>query len=350
MGYIGPVLVRRLRASYPAATLIGVDAGYFAHCLTPADAFPERMVDVQCFRDVRNVSADILDGIDAVVHLAAISNDPMGNRFTTVTKSINHHATTMLARMAKEAGVGTFVFASSCSMYGAASDEKRTEQSQLNPLTAYAVSKVTAERDLEALASPKFLVTSLRLATACGMSNRLRLDLVLNDFVAAAVAERKINILSDGTPWRPLITVHDIAIAIDWAISRNMTKGGAYLAVNTGSDAWNYQVRDLAEAVAQAIPGVEISVNKKAIPDKRSYHVNFDLYRQLAPKHQPEMDLHTTVLQLKDGLESMHFGDRDFRNSRLIRLVELSRLREAGHLNQDLQWRNSVLGRIGGNG
>lgn len=338
MGYIGPVLIRRLRASYPTATLVGVDAGYFAHCLTPTEAFPERLVDVQYFKDIRNISADMLDGIDVVIHLAAISNDPMGDRFAAVTGDINHHATAMLARMAKAAGASAFVFASSCSMYGAASDEKRTEQSQLNPLTAYALSKVAAERDLEALASSRFLVTSLRLATACGMSDRLRLDLVLNDFVAAAVAERKIQILSDGTPWRPLITVHDIAIAIDWAISRDITKGGAYLAVNTGSDAWNYQVRDLAEAVAQAIPGVEIFVNKNALSDKRSYRVSFDLYRRLAPNHQPEMNLNDAVLQLKEGLQAMYFGDPNFRNSRLIRLRELSRLRESGRLNEDLRW------------
>ena len=236
MGYIGPVVIRQLRASRPDAVLAGLDIGYYGNCITSDAAFPERILDIQYLADIRRFPEEILDKVQAVIHLAAISNDPIGNRFEDVTLDINYRASIDLARKAKAAGVGSFVFASSCSMYGLADDKPRTESSPLNPLTAYARSKVFTERDLEPLASDEFRVTSLRFSTACGWSARLRLDLVLNDFVAGAVASGKISILSDGTPWRPLIDVRDMARAIDWAISRPSSIGGGFLAVNVGSD------------------------------------------------------------------------------------------------------------------
>jgi nucleoside-diphosphate-sugar epimerase len=164
------------------------------------------------------------------------------------------------------------------------------------------------------------------------------LDLVLNDFVAGAVASKRIVILSDGTPWRPLINVKDMARAIDWAISRNGTNGGNFLAVNVGSDGWNYQVKDLARAVADQISGVEVSINKDAQPDKRSYKVNFDLFRKLAPKHQPQVDLTTSVRELKEGLEKISFNNTDFRESNFMRLNTLKQLQSAGLLNDNLEW------------
>jgi nucleoside-diphosphate-sugar epimerase len=312
--------------------------GYFAHCLTNADILPECRVDVQHFSDVRYLQNDLLRDVDAIVHLAAISNDPMGNTYEEVTGDINYGATAALARKAKEEGVKTFVYASSCSMYGSAEDSPRTETSPVNPLTAYAKSKVASERELETLAAKDFKVTSLRFSTACGMSERLRLDLVLNDFVAGAVASKKITILSDGTPWRPLINIQDMARAIDWAISRDITAGGNFLAVNVGSDEWNYQVRDLAEAVAKVIPDIEVSINKNAQPDKRSYRVSFDLFKKLAPDYQPEVDLITSIRELKAGLETMRFIDVDFRNSRLMRLKVLTDLRNRGLLTEKLDW------------
>ena len=205
MGYIGPCVVSHLRACYPGVTLVGLDMGYFASCLTNTEILPECKVDVQYFADVRQISRDLLKDVDAIVHLAAISNDPMGKTFEEVTLDVNYRASIELAKNAKEVGVKTFVFTSSCSMYGAAEDSARTEKSPLNPLTAYARSKVFTERALEPLAGNGFKVTSLRCSTACGISDRLRLDLVLNDFVAGAVASKGITILSDGTPWRPLI-------------------------------------------------------------------------------------------------------------------------------------------------
>jgi nucleoside-diphosphate-sugar epimerase len=338
MGYIGPCVVRHLRERDPDIELVGLDMGYFANCLTNEAVLPECKVDVQHFGDVRRISNDLLKDIDAIVHLAAISNDPMGKKFENVTFEINHQASVNLAKKAKEFGITNFVFASSCSMYGAAEEKPRNETSSLNPLTAYAKSKVYTERDLEPLAGNGFIVTSLRFATACGMSDRLRLDLVLNDFVAGAVASKKISILSDGTPWRPLIHVRDMARAIEWAISRDESNGGKFLAVNAGSNEWNLQVKELANAVAEVIPNVEVSINENAEPDKRSYRVDFDLFKKLAPNHQPKIDLTTAIIELKEGLEGMKFQDEDFRNSRLMRLKVLTHLGEAELINDNLDW------------
>ena len=336
-GYVGPAVLRRLRLSHPQATLIGLDKGYFAHCLTNADILPESVADVQYFADVRRLPADALRGVDAVVHLAAISNDPMGNKFEDVTFDINFRASVELARQAKAAGAKTFVFASSCSMYGQADDTPRTETSPLNPLTAYAKSKVRTEVELQKIADKNFTVTCLRFATACGMSDRLRLDLVVNDFVACAVASKNITILSDGTPWRPLIHVKDMARAFDWALGRDKTHGD-FVAINVGSNTWNYQVKELAQAVAQVVPGVDISVNKNAPPDNRSYRVDFSLYKRLAPEHQPQVDLLTAIAELKEGLEAMGFSDPNFRNSNFMRLEVLKRLRGKGILDGNLNW------------
>jgi nucleoside-diphosphate-sugar epimerase len=338
MGYIGPLVINQLRTSHPDSTLVGFDIGYFGNSITSTDVLPECKVNLQYFGDMRQFPAEILTGMDAIVHLAGISNDPIGNKFEEVTIDINYRSSVDLAKKAKDAGVKAFVFASSCSMYGSAEDSARTEKSQLNPLTAYARSKVLTEQGLEPLAGENFRVTCLRFSTACGWSDRLRLDLVLNDFVAGAVASKRITILSDGTPWRPLINVKDMARAIDWAISRNASSGGSFLAVNIGCDEWNYQVKDLAEAVARVVPGIEVSINKDAQPDKRSYRVNFDLFRKLAPKHQPRVSLTESIKELKSGLEAMKFKDGEFRNSRHMRLKVLTELQEKGLLDDKLRW------------
>jgi len=338
MGYVGPSVVNQLGTSYPGSTLVGFDIGYFGNCITSTEILPECRVDLQYFADIRQFPEEVLSGVGAIVHLAGISNDPIGNRFEEVTLDINYRASIELAKKAKEAGVKSFIFASSCSMYGTADDSARTEKSPLNPLTAYAKSKAFTERDLKPLASERFKITSLRFSTACGWSDRLRLDLVLNDFVAGAVASRRITILSDGTPWRPLINVKDMARAIDWAVGRDAADGGEFLAINVGSDDWNYQVRDLAEAVASQIPEVGVSINKDAQPDKRSYKVSFELFRRLAPQHQPQVDLIASIRELKEGLEDIEFNDQDFRNSNFMRLNILTRLQKKGLLNDKLEW------------
>lgn len=338
MGYVGPGVVQHLRRQFPQAELIGYDMGFFAHCLTGAPRLPESRLNRQIFGDVRQLPADLLRGVDAVVHLSAISNDPMGQTYEAVTMDVNHQAGIRLARQAKAAGVRAFVFASSCSIYGAGGESAKTETSDLNPLTAYARSKVASELDLRPLAADDFCVTCLRFATACGWSDRLRLDLVVNDFVAGAVTSGDINILSDGTPWRPLIHVQDMARAIEWALGRETSHGGAFLAINTGADNWNYQVRDLAQAIAEIIPGTEVSLNAAAPPDKRSYRVDFGLYREMAPAHQPQRTLPDTIAELRDGLLAMNFRDAAFRSSQLMRLRVLTALRESGELTDELTW------------
>ncbi len=338
MGYVGPVVVNHLRSVFPSATLIGFDTGYFAANLTNTYTLPESKLDMQIFGDVRSMNPEVLQGVDAVVELAAISNDPMGHRFEEVTLDINNKSVIHIAKMAKQAGVKSLIFASSCSIYGAASEAPKTETSELNPLTAYARSKVFTEQELLSLADDTFTVTCLRFATACGMSQRLRLDLVLNDFVANAVACGKINILSDGSPWRPLIHVKDMARSIEWAIQRKSDNGGHFLAVNTGSKNWNYQIRELAETVADVISGVDVMINMDAAPDKRSYRVNFDLFESLAPDHQPQVTLKDAVKELQEHLMQMNFADADFRASHFIRLKILTHLQETDQLNDQLEW------------
>ncbi|MGJ4931107.1 NAD-dependent epimerase/dehydratase family protein [Bradyrhizobium sp. HKCCYLS2038] len=336
MGYVGPEVAKYLRARRPDATLHGYDNAYFAHCLTGAPVLPERHLDEQFYGDVRNMSLD-LRGYDAVVQLAAISNDPMGNRFQDVTLDINQNTTVSLGRAAAAAGVKSFVFASSCSVYGIADGPPRKENDPLNPITAYAKSKIGSERELAAIATD-MTVTCLRFATACGMSDRLRLDLVLNDFVACALSRRQISVLSDGTPWRPLIDVADMARAIDWAIGRPAATGGRFLTVNAGSDDRNYQVKELAHAVAGRVPGTDVSINLSAPVDSRSYKVDFSLYRSLAPDHQPQVTLDQSIRNLIEGLRRMNFKDSEFRSSDLIRLKVLQDHMEGGRINDRLEW------------
>lgn len=338
MGYVGPVVVRELRSAFPDAILAGYDMAYFAACLTGTNSLPENELNEQYFGDVRTMPENVLNGIDVVIHLAAISNDPMGNKFENVTLEVNCRASIKIAEMAKKAGVKSFIFASSCSIYGAGGSDAKKESSELNPLTAYARSKAITENALQILAGPDFTVTCLRFATACGMSKRLRLDLVLNDFVASAVAAGEIDILSDGTPWRPLIHVKDMARAISWAAVRSQTNGGSFLAINTGADEWNYQVKDLAEAVASVIPGTVIKINQEAPPDKRSYRVDFSMFKQLAPDHQPLYTLKQAIRELYVALVMIGFQDRHFRDSELIRLKTLTELGKNNLINDQLEW------------
>jgi UDP-glucose 4-epimerase len=337
MGYVGPAVVRHLRAQHPSAIIDGYDNGYFAHCLTSACTLPERMLDQQFFGDVRNIPPRFFDGYTAVVQLAAISNDPMGEQFARVTDEINQAATVAVAQAAAKAGVRNFVLASSCSVYGVADDTPRREGDPLNPITAYAKSKVGAEQELSAM-DGEMIVTCLRFATACGMSDRLRLDLVLNDFVACALTRGEITVLSDGSPWRPLIDVGDMARAIDWGIQRQESEGGRCLIVNAGSNDRNYRVRDLARAVADALPGTSISINSKAPVDSRSYRVDFSLFESLANNHRPQITLSQSISGLVSGLRRMDFKDGEFRSSQLIRLQVLRAHIRENRLSQNLEW------------
>ena len=338
LGYVGPAVIRQLRSTFPNAELTGFDVGYYAHCLSHPSYLPEVQLNRQVFGDIRKFPESLLAGVDAVLDLAAISNDPMGNEYEEVTMEVNYRSAVRLAKMCKRNHVRRFVFASSCSVYGAASESPKCEEDKLNPLTAYARSKVAAEEDLEKLAGPGFTITCLRFATACGFSSRIRLDLVLNDFVTGAWVNRKIEILSDGSPWRPLINTKDMARACEWGILRDSDVAGDFLAVNTGSNEWNKQIKVLAEAVAAEINGTVVNVDKAATPDKRSYRVDFGLYQRLAPDHQPKSLLVETVREIRDGLERMHFTDTNYRESQFMRLCTLTRLREQGLIDENLEW------------
>ena len=334
-GYVGPVVTQYL---YRLGNfeIDGLDTGLFAQCLTTIERFPEYGIRAQFFKDVRDIVADDVAGYDVIVYLAAVSNDPMGKEFVEPTYEINQAAAINVAKLAAKKNVTHFIFASSCSVYGAA-DGKRSELSPLNPLTAYANSKIGTEKALQDFATETFRVTCLRFATACGWSPRLRLDLVLNDFVASAIATRQIEILSDGTPWRPLIHVEDMARAIAWAIQRN--NGNPFLSVNVGSDQWNFQVSDLAETVSKFIKGTKVKVNTDAPPDNRSYQVDFSLYMKLAPKYQPQVSLEEAVIGLIEGLNKLSFNDTSFRDSNLlIRLNTLRMHMKNQQINKNLRW------------
>lgn len=337
MGYVGPAVVRHLRAQHPKAIIHGFDNSYFAHCLTGAKSLPEQVLDEQFFGDVRAITPERFRGYSAVVQLAAISNDPMGEQFARVTADVNRAATLSAAKAAAHAGVRNFVFASSCSVYGVADATPRRESDPLGPVTAYAKSKVGAEQDLAGL-DTDMTITCLRFATACGMSDRLRLDLVLNDFVACALSRGEITVLSDGSPWRPLIDVADMARAIDWAILRPAEQGGRYLVINTGSNDRNYQVRDLAHAVADALPGTTININSKAPVDSRSYRVDFSLFESLAQAHRPRITLSDSISELIAGLRRMDFRDGEFRQSTFMRLHVLREHIAQHRLSEDLIW------------
>ncbi len=338
LGYVGPGVISHFRKVFPTAHLVGFDTAFFNVQFTNPIIGAEHLLNEQHFGDVRHFPKELLHGVDAVVHLAAISNDPMGNKFETPTLDTNFGSTKTIAEMAKAAGVKHFVFASSCSVYGFADDKPRTETSELNPLTAYAKSKVFSEEALKPLADEHFTVTCLRFATACGMSDRLRLDLVLNDFVAGAITSKNISILSDGTPWRPLINVKDMPLAMEWGIVREQNAGGNFVIVNAGSNVWNYQVKELAEAVAAELTGVSVSVNPDAPPDKRSYKVDFNLFEKLAPQHQPKYNLQQTIKDLVSGLQAIQFDDADFRKGRFMRLNVLNALMNKHLINEQLFW------------
>jgi nucleoside-diphosphate-sugar epimerase len=338
LGYVGSVVTRYLRTNAADAEIFGFDSGFFGHSLTGADMLPETLLDQQYFGDVRDFPAEILDGAEALVHLAAISNDPMGNKFERVTHEVNQAASVRIAQLCKNAGVKSFVFASSCSMYGYAEGGARKETDPTNPLTAYARSKIGTENALKQMDLSGMTVTSLRFATACGMSDRLRMDLVLNDFVACAVSSREITVLSDGSPWRPLIDVEDMARAIYWAINRKARNGGEFLAVNVGHDDGNYQVKDLAAAVARQVTGTTVSINTNALPDKRSYKVDFSLFKSLAPESIPQVTLEQSISALCAGLNRMAFSDKQFRSSSYMRLKALEKHIMEKRLNTDLRW------------
>lgn len=341
LGYIGPELAKAIKAYKSNCHISGIDTGIFAGCLTSSDLIGDTFYDLQNYVDIRDISREHLRGVDVVVSLAAVSNDPIGNEFEEATNSINYEANLNLANLCELNGVQKFILASSCSMYGAGGSTPRTESDQTMPLTAYAKSKINCENQLRILFSEKDIeFVFLRFSTACGISDRLRLDLVLNDFVASAVAYKKITILSDGTPWRPLIDVEEMCKAIIWAIDLNVRDSvkNNILSVNVGSNEWNFSVKQLAELVCMQCSGTKLEINKNAPEDKRSYKVDFSLYKSLAGSFYPSKKIEDTIQELVMMTSKLNLQScTDIRSTDFIRLNKVRQLLNSGKISKSFR-------------
>ena len=338
LGYVGPAVITELRRSIPNAELVGVDPGWFGSRVASEGRLPESHLDVQLFRDVRDLNPQDLRGFDAIVHLAAVSNDPMGQTYEKATEDINHAASVSLAIRAKEAGVGHFIFASSASVYGVAT-EICDESSVLTPQTAYARSKVATERDLVDMADDEFIVTCLRFSTACGWSPRVRLDLVLNDFVASALVDGEIRLISDGSPLRPLIATTDMARAICGSVLRSFaTQRASFEAINIGSDDWNFSIGELAKQVGKRLGGLPVVLGDKGGADTRSYALDFKKFRNLLPDWQPQTTIESAIDELAENLRVVFGQSASSRRATFIRLKTLDSYRDAKLMDLELRW------------
>lgn len=333
-GYIGAVAAAVIARAGHEVT--GLDTLYYEGCdlgQPPDGAIPLLSVDI---RDVR---PDHVEGFDAVAHFAALSNDPIGDLDPELTSDVNFRATVGLAEAAKQAGVERFVFSSSCSMYGAAAgDEAVGEDAPLKPLTAYAASKVRSEEALRELAGDGFSTVSLRNATAYGVSPRLRVDLVLNNLVGWAYTTGKVRIMSDGTPWRPLIHVEDIARATLAALEApaEVIHGEAF---NVGRDEENYQVRELAAIVEEVVGDCEVEYAGSGDPDPRSYRVDFGNFARAFPEAGLDWTARAGAEELLAAYQAVNLTLEEFESDRYIRLKHLRKLLDEGALDERLRWR-----------
>ncbi len=332
-GYIGPVMVRAFkRAGHFVA---GLDIGYFRDCLTtPLDVLPDQEIT----RDIRQISAEDLRGFDCIVHLAALSNDPMGELAPELTLQINYEASVRTAQLAKSAGVRRFIFASSCSLYGAASgDEPLTEAAPFNPVSVYAISKVKSELALRELADDSFTPVYLRNATAFGVSPRMRFDLLLNNLMAWARTAGNIRVTSDGTPWRPLVHIEDIAAAA--LCSAEAPAGTVHnQAFNIGRNDCNFRIRDIAQAVAREVPEARLDITGETAGDLRSYRVNFDKASNHLPGFSPSWSIERGCRELCDWFNCRHETADSFQSRRYIRLKQLKHLVAERQLTATLRW------------
>jgi nucleoside-diphosphate-sugar epimerase len=330
-GYIGtvlaPVLVER------GHEVTGFDSRLYRGCAFGSELLEIPTVD----RDVRDVGPVELEGFDAVVHLAALSNDPLGDFEPRLTDEINASATISLARAARDAGVSRFVFASSCSMYGASeTDEALDESSPFRPLTPYAESKVRSEEGLFELSKPDFAVTSMRNATVYGCSPRLRLDIVLNNLAGWGHTTGRIRLLSDGMAWRPLVHVRDLAktAAAILEAPADSVEGEAF---NVGSDAQNYLIRDLAQMLSE-LTGCALEIAEGSEPDQRSYRVDFSKLRQTFPDLAFDWDAERGADELVEAYRRIGLTQAEFEGDRYVRLRRLRHLLDEGAIDADLRW------------
>ncbi|MEO8568817.1 MAG: SDR family oxidoreductase [Ginsengibacter sp.] len=317
-GYIGPHLISLLKEAGHFVT--GCDINLFNEAKI-AEVIPP---DNELLKDIRDLTVDDLKGHDCIMHLAAISNDPMGDVNPEITYSINRQGSINLAKLSKAAGVQRFLFSSSCSIYGKGVNNDLDETAAVNPLTAYAISKIDVEKQLTEMADENFCPVFLRNSTAYGYSPMFRIDLVVNNLLACAIAKGDIRIMSDGQPWRPLIHCRDIARAFVEFASASPEKINAK-AINIGANEENYQVKDVADIVQKLIPSAKIVFTGEVGNDPRDYRVNFDLLHRILPAFKLEYSLQSGMEDLFEKLKSIHFSEKDFDGERFTRLKLLKK-------------------------
>jgi nucleoside-diphosphate-sugar epimerase len=330
-GYIGAVLAPML--SEAGHEVVGLDNDLYYSCTY--GEWKESIPSIK--KDVRDVELSDVEGYDAILHLAGLSNDPLGDLNPDLTLEINHQASVNLARLAKRAGVQRFIFSSSCSNYGAAGDDFLDESSEFNPVTIYGRSKVLVEQDISALADDSFSPTFLRNATAYGVSPFLRFDLVLNNLTAWAFSTGQVYLKSDGSPWRPIVHIEDISRAF-LAVLHAPTEKIHSEAFNVGQTSENYRVRELAQIVAETVPGGEVSFAPDAGPDKRNYRVNCDKIQQVLPEFKPQWTARRGAQELYESYKRMGIVLDDFEGPRYKRIAHIKKLIDSGEITQKLRW------------
>lgn len=333
-GYIGTVMVPMVQAA--GHEVLGLDSDLYRNS-TYGKGIPEVP---EIIKDIRDIEKADLKGVDAIIHLAGLSNDVLGDLNQDLTYDINHHASVRMAAMAKEVGISRFVFASSCSNYGAAGDRVQDEQGELHPVTAYAISKVRVERDLAQLADDKFSPVIMRNSTAYGASPRIRFDIVLNNLTAWAYTTGHVLLKSDGTPWRPIVHIEDISMAAIAALEspREVVHNQVF---NVGINSENYQMRQLAEIVGKTVPNCEIKFAGGAEPDKRNYRVDFTKYTNAFPNHKLHWNATQGAKQIYDSYRTIGLGKDDYEGPRYKRIAQLKLLLSTGQLDGSLRWRKS---------
>ena len=331
-GYIGSVMgPRLLDAGYQ---VVGLDTAYYGDkCAFSID--PVSIPTIK--KDIRDLSVEDVQGFDVLIHLAALSNDPLGSLREELTLDINHHASVRLARLAKAAGVRRFLFSSSCSMHGATTAAKVDETTPVQPITPYGASKIRAEQEISALADDAFSPIFLRNGTVYGVSPRLRVDIVLNNLVGWASTEGKVRLYTDGTPWRPLIHVEDVCDAFITAMEAPVEVVHDQV-FHVGSNKENYQIRDLAEIVRSVVPGSGIEYATDHGADRRTYIADFSKIEDQLPQFRPKWTVEDGAQQLYQAYQQAHLTLEEFTGSRYIRLKRINQLLKIGRLNSELRW------------